>query len=181
MQLTQTLSIGSTKLSVLLFYLRLFGRPSQTFRAINALMMLFALGWTVSFFFASVFMCNPVNSEIIPDPPDTFTCIDETKMFLAQAYSGVVLDVFILSLPLPMGMLLFCLKIRMYSYIDSAQFIGCIVPGPKSLEFSPCFFSALCKSNLRPIVHYVYLVSHPKNHCCKYHKNAISVCRYQSL
>ena len=103
MELTQIMSIGPTKISVLLLYLRLFGAPSRTFRIIDVSMVLIGLVWTVSFFFANVFKCSPVNAEMVPDPPDTFSCIDESTMFLAQAYSDVVLDALILCLPLPIG------------------------------------------------------------------------------
>lgn len=103
-ELTQLLSIGPTKLSVLLLYLRLFGRPSPTFTVIDISLIVITFIWTTSFFFANMFKCSPIYAELVPDPPETSTCIDETKMFLSQAYSDVVLDVLILSLPVPMSM-----------------------------------------------------------------------------
>jgi len=110
-ELTQLLSIGPTKLSVLLFYLRLFGRPSRAFTIINISLICITLMWMTSFFFANVFKCSPVYAELVPNPPRTSTCIDETKMFMSEAYSNVILDVLILSLPVPMSVCLFQLRL----------------------------------------------------------------------
>lgn len=103
-ELTQLLSIGPTKLSVLLFYLRLFGRPSRTFTIINMSLITVTLMWMISFFFANMFKCSPIYAELVPNPPGSSTCIDESKMFLAQAYSDIILDVLILALPIPISM-----------------------------------------------------------------------------
>lgn len=57
--------------------------------------------WTVVFFFCNLLQCWPISVNWTGFGAATEQCIDTNKMYLAQAYSDVLLDVLILSLPVP--------------------------------------------------------------------------------
>lgn len=98
-QLTQTLTFGFTKLSVLLFYKRIF---KGTFVNTSAWTMIaVTIVWTVAFLFANMFQCWPFWINWTAFGATKENCININTMFRAQAYSDVFTDVLILSLPLP--------------------------------------------------------------------------------
>jgi hypothetical protein len=102
--LTQVLSIGPTKLSVLLFYRRIFAKNGARWFDILSMVMIFVVtGWTISFFFANLFECTPIESLWTLKPSDKRHCIQQLKMFLAQAYADVVTDGIIICLPIPIS------------------------------------------------------------------------------
>lgn len=60
--------------------------------------------WTISFFFANMFECLPISDAFLHalGTVHNENCIDAIPMYLVQAYSDVVLDVFILLIPIPL-------------------------------------------------------------------------------
>ncbi|KAL9071978.1 MAG: hypothetical protein Q9161_003910 [Pseudevernia consocians] len=98
-QLTTTLTFGFTKLSVLLFYKRIF---KGTFvKPTVWTMIAVVLVWTVAFFFANLFQCWPLWIVWTGFGSTVQNCINTNIMYLAQAWSDVLSDVVILTLPLP--------------------------------------------------------------------------------
>lgn len=57
--------------------------------------------WTVAFFFANMLQCIPLSLNWTGLGGNNFQCIDENMMYLGQAFSDVITDVMILSMPLP--------------------------------------------------------------------------------
>ena len=98
-QLTTTLTFGLTKLSVLLFYKRVF--RGNTFNVAVWTMISIVSVWTVAFFFSNLLQCFPiwVNWESSGGLVDY--CINTNMMYLAQAWTDVLTDMMILSLPIP--------------------------------------------------------------------------------
>lgn len=98
--LTTTLTFAFTKLSVLLFYRRVF--QGEIFAKVTIAMFAVIFFWTVGFFFSNLLQCWPISTNwnayggTAPD-----RCIMETEMYLAQAYSDVLTDLMILAMPLP--------------------------------------------------------------------------------
>ncbi|CAD6569874.1 MAG: hypothetical protein ASARMPRED_003298 [Alectoria sarmentosa] len=82
-QLTSTLTFGFTKLSVLLFYKRIF---KGTFVKPSVWTMIaVVLIWTVAFFFANLFQCWPLWIDWTGFGSTVDNCIDTNAMYLAQA------------------------------------------------------------------------------------------------
>ncbi|CAF9940665.1 MAG: hypothetical protein ALECFALPRED_008785 [Alectoria fallacina] len=82
-QLTSTLTFGFTKLSVLLFYKRIF---KGTFVKPSVWTMIaVVLIWTVAFFFANLFQCWPIWIDWTGFGSTVDNCIDTNAMYLAQA------------------------------------------------------------------------------------------------
>ncbi|MCJ1420086.1 hypothetical protein MMC32_006443 [Xylographa parallela] len=98
--LTQTLTFGFTKLAVLLFYKRIF--RGSLFTVVVWTMIVITIIWTVAFFFANLLQCIPIWINWTGEGVTAENCIDETTMYLAQAWSDVFTDVAILSIPLPL-------------------------------------------------------------------------------
>lgn len=98
-QLTTTLTFGFTKLSVLLFYKRIF---KGTFVKPSVWTMIgVVVVWTLGFFFANLFQCWPLWIDWTKFGFTYQNCINTNAMYLAQAWSDVLTDLIILTLPLP--------------------------------------------------------------------------------
>ena len=57
--------------------------------------------WTVSFFFANMLQCYPISVNWTGLAGSADTCIDENMMYLGQAFSDVITDLMILTMPIP--------------------------------------------------------------------------------
>jgi hypothetical protein len=91
-------TLASTKISVLLLYLRIF--PHESFRcAASATIGMIALS-TVIIFFMTIFSCHPVaffwNRDIRGG-----TCININKLAYANSAMSIIQDLLIVALPLP--------------------------------------------------------------------------------
>lgn len=98
--LTTTLTLAFTKVSVLLFYKRVF--QGEVFAQVTNAMFAIIFFWTVGFFFSNLLQCWPISinwNAYGGTAPDR--CISETKMYLGQAYSDVLTDLMIIAMPLP--------------------------------------------------------------------------------
>lgn len=98
-QLTSTLTFGFTKLSVLLFYKRIF-KGTFVKPAVWTMISVVCV-WTVAFFFANLFQCWPLWIDWTDFGSTEENCINTNVMYLAQAWSDVLTDIIILTLPLP--------------------------------------------------------------------------------
>ena len=98
-QLSTTLTFGLTKFSVLLFYKRVF--RGDTFNAAVWTMMSIIGVWTTAFFFANLLQCYPIWLNWEASGAQVSSCINTNMMYLAQAWTDVLTDVMILSLPIP--------------------------------------------------------------------------------
>ena len=98
-QLCSTLVFGFTKLSVLLFYKRVF--RGNTFNAAVWTMIAIVVVWTVAFFLANVLQCYPIWINWNASGAQADQCINTNMMYKAQAWTDVLTDIMILSLPVP--------------------------------------------------------------------------------
>lgn len=98
-QLSTTLTFGLTKLSVLLFYKRVF--RGDTFNTAVWTMISMIGVWSVAFFFANLLQCYPIWYNWEASGAQANSCIQTNTMYLAQAWTDVLTDIIILSLPIP--------------------------------------------------------------------------------
>lgn len=98
-QLSSTLTFGLTKMSVLLFYKRVF--RGNTFNAAVWTMISIIGVWSTAFFFANLLQCYPISLNWVSSGAENYACIQTNTMYLAQAWTDVLTDLMILSLPIP--------------------------------------------------------------------------------
>jgi hypothetical protein len=101
-QLSQICAIGLAKISVLLFYRRIF--RGTLFNVATWTVIGLVAAWMVAFFFANLLECLPISEAFVNAPGlgGNPKCINAIPMYLAQVYSDVVLDVLILAIPIPL-------------------------------------------------------------------------------
>jgi hypothetical protein len=101
-QLSQIFAIGPVKISVLLFYRRIF--RGHLFNISTWTVIGLVAAWMVAFFLANLLECLPISEAFVNAPGigGNPKCINAIPMYLAQVYSDVVLDVLILAIPIPL-------------------------------------------------------------------------------
>jgi hypothetical protein len=93
-------AFGFTKLSILFFYRRIF--RGLAFDIVSWTLIAVSVGWTISFFFATVFDCGTNIERNWGNVLDVQTkCINNFKLYLDLAITDVVVDVLILLTPIP--------------------------------------------------------------------------------
>ncbi|KAI0869413.1 hypothetical protein GGS24DRAFT_478871 [Hypoxylon argillaceum] len=98
----QISALGPTKLSVLLFYRRVFGVEKRCFNIMSITLMTLVTIWTIGFFFTNIFSYTPVSDFWTKPPGESHRSFDHvTEMFNAQCFADMTLDIFIVILPLP--------------------------------------------------------------------------------
>lgn len=114
--LTQVLSIGPTKVSVLFFYRRIFSKNGTRWFNITSLIMIYiVVGWTISFFFVNLFECGlDIDQLWMMKPTASRQCVRQFKMCQSQAYSAVATDILIIILPIPISKLPRLLKYQFW-------------------------------------------------------------------
>ncbi|KAH8667107.1 hypothetical protein BX600DRAFT_436472 [Xylariales sp. PMI_506] len=85
------------KMSLMIFYTRL--SPVRVYQIAAWFGVFIALGSNISLTFATTFPCRPL--EVAWDPLLTGTCIDRSASYKATAILGLVLDVYLIVLPIP--------------------------------------------------------------------------------
>ncbi|MCJ1476642.1 hypothetical protein MMC13_005310 [Lambiella insularis] len=92
-------AIATIKLSILLFYARIF--PNKNFRkqlyAVGAVVIM----WWISCQFTTIFECTPIDYFWTADSGVDGRCIAIQKYFLGQAIPSIITDLVILIIPLP--------------------------------------------------------------------------------
>jgi hypothetical protein len=91
------LILAFTKVSILMFYLRVFQRP--LFRKIVMVNVGFVILIGVIFMFVVIFQCNPVNG--FWDKTIESTCVDANAVAYSAAAVGIFQDFVVLFLPIP--------------------------------------------------------------------------------
>ena len=104
-QLTQVLSLGLVKVSVLLFYRRIFANKSAAtlFNIVSQIWIVVVLLWTVAFFFAFIFSCE-LRSWALWISSETFYKDCHNTIILEEGFvaSDFGTDIVTLIVPLPM-------------------------------------------------------------------------------
>ena len=97
----QPLAFGIIKLSVLFVYRRIF--RGKTFDIVSKVMLGILTVWTIGYFFASVFVCKTAFWAIWGNLEQYLAhCGQTTSLPESLAISDVILDVMVLSIPIPM-------------------------------------------------------------------------------
>ena len=97
-QVLATAGLGLTKASILVFYRNIF--TVHRFRLVANVMLAIVFAWTVSIFFANLFLCYPVTALI-----EAFygnKCVNGVAVWFASTISDVIIDIVILAMPIPM-------------------------------------------------------------------------------
>ena len=98
--ITQPISLGTVKLSVLLFHRRIF--RVKHFDIISKAYISIVLLWMTGYFFADLFACGIQFWSYWGSLYDYLGhCIKIDKLYESLAISDVILDVMVLSLPIP--------------------------------------------------------------------------------
>lgn len=90
-------TIVAIKMSILLFYNRLFG-VRDLFRYCVFAMMAITWGWGIAVFFATLFQCNPIAANWDKTIPGSHCLLDH--ILLKMSVPNAVLDWFVLLLPI---------------------------------------------------------------------------------
>lgn len=90
---------GFIKLSVLLFYRRIF--VTSTFRLINNIIIVLISLWALSFFVAEILLCGTHPKDQWDKNPLTWHCADHSLMLLWFAITDVIGDIAVLAMPYP--------------------------------------------------------------------------------
>ena len=91
-------AITSIKISILLFYRRLF--DVQLFKLITAVIGGVCIAWWLAVCLVGVFECNPIYG--IWDSSAQSTCIDAPHYYIGVAVPNIITDITILVLPVRM-------------------------------------------------------------------------------
>ncbi|KAJ5439716.1 uncharacterized protein N7458_010714 [Penicillium daleae] len=90
------LTMNTTKMSILMLYLRIF--PQRWFRITCYALLIILTSYMVAAFFASIFQCTPVTRAWDRSIPGS--CIDITTNWYANAGFSIATDFIILALPM---------------------------------------------------------------------------------
>ncbi|KAK6614270.1 hypothetical protein H4I96_00591 [Botrytis cinerea] len=103
-ELLQIPALGFVKLSLILFYRRVFTRnAAPRFNVVTWFMIIIIIIWTLSFFFSILFICGTDFSAYWTSTiVEKAHCVDTDMLHNAFAISDVVTDFVIISLPVPM-------------------------------------------------------------------------------
>lgn len=99
----QLLSLGTltfTKVSILLFYRRIF--RGRLFDYLVLTLGAVVAAWGISFFFATLFECFPISQVWTTFYGQPRHCYQYLPMFYGTAVSNMIIDFMIIALPWPM-------------------------------------------------------------------------------
>ncbi|KAI0017877.1 hypothetical protein F4780DRAFT_795560 [Xylariomycetidae sp. FL0641] len=93
-------SVGlcAIKLSVLLFFRRIFSTPS--FRKVNNVFILVTITWGLAYTFVLAFQCTPPRFYWEKLENEYESCVNIFQLYVSFAYSDLFLDIFIFLLPI---------------------------------------------------------------------------------
>ncbi|KAI0151714.1 hypothetical protein GGR57DRAFT_170850 [Xylariaceae sp. FL1272] len=92
-------SVTLPKLSAIFFYARVFSTMNRAFRIHLWIVGGLTSGWLISAYISTVFQCTPIGKAWNPTIPGT--CIDVFPWYVTTALLSVLVDFYILLLPIP--------------------------------------------------------------------------------
>ncbi|KAF2640115.1 hypothetical protein P280DRAFT_452571 [Massarina eburnea CBS 473.64] len=92
-------SLAFTKVSILLFYLRL--SPHIWFRVLVRILLGIVVTYAIVYDLLSIFACKPIAASWDLRLAPTATCIDTLTKYMALSVLNIIIDVFTLVLPIP--------------------------------------------------------------------------------
>ena len=99
----QILSLGFIKLSVVMFYRRIFCTGVRTCISYSVIFMSgLIIAWTIAFFFVFIFYCGRHPSKAWGTVADIVKyCPNALNDQLALGISDAIMDIFIIAMPIP--------------------------------------------------------------------------------
>lgn len=91
-------TICCNKVSVLIFYLRIF--PTRSFRIACFAVMAIIVGWSLGAIFATIFQCIPIAASW--NKSITGNCVNSDATWVSYAVINIVTDAMVLALPIPL-------------------------------------------------------------------------------
>ena len=92
------MAISIIKISILLFYKRLFETP--TFRLLTHFVGCLVVGWWISVLLVNIFTCHPISGYW--DHSIESTCIHAKSFYMGSSIANIIIDAVILALPVHM-------------------------------------------------------------------------------
>ena len=104
LQLLGPFNLAVIKLSILLLYRRIFYTGAyKTFKTINNIVIGVNIAWGLAFVFALAFQCKPPSNFWTKFELEyTAYCVDVQSLYLASGISDLILDIIVISLPIPL-------------------------------------------------------------------------------
>lgn len=96
-QIVYLLALGTIKISVLYFYLRIFGTHGRTRILVFATMALVAM-WLIAYVFTAIFLCTPIRKQWMPLIDGK--CGDQLAMDESMVITNIITDIIIMLLPM---------------------------------------------------------------------------------
>ena len=97
--LLQILALGAVKLSLIYLYRRVF--LGRSFELLSTIMIVIVVAWTITFFFATVFLCRTDFWAIWGSLADLLShCVNTSKVTVYFSATDVATDILILIMPL---------------------------------------------------------------------------------
>ncbi|KAI8954030.1 hypothetical protein F4801DRAFT_587936 [Xylaria longipes] len=124
-QITYKISIGLTKSSILLLYLRIFSSVRWLRRTCYALLAL-VISNCIATTFVTIFQCNPVVAAFDKDITNK-TCINISPFWYANAFVSIGTDLIILVIPMPLICALQMPRLRKAALIIAFGLGACVV------------------------------------------------------
>ena len=93
------LGITLPKYSAILFYMRIFMLNTTLYRINVWIALSLVTAWILFAIPSTIFQCTPIRKAWIPSTPGH--CINNYQWFLGSAISSVIIDFYIMLLPLP--------------------------------------------------------------------------------
>ncbi|KAI1850981.1 hypothetical protein JX266_003646 [Neoarthrinium moseri] len=97
--LVYTFTVASAKATLCFFYRRL--SPFRTYQIFVWITMFICVGSSMGIFFSLVFACKPLAASWEPTLAVTAQCLDRPAIYVATAGIGIITDVILLALPIP--------------------------------------------------------------------------------
>jgi len=88
---------GLIKLSVLLFYRRIF--TTEAFRSRNNIVIILIALWALAFFLAEVFVCGSRPAILWRGKPSKGQCVNQAQLLLWFAITDIIGDIAVLTMP----------------------------------------------------------------------------------
>lgn len=95
-ELGYAIAIATIKISILISYMRIFGRL-QWFRIVVMAIGSLTIMWFLAHFFSVIFQCTPVDKAWYPSKPGH--CINVVAFLWGNSLANMILDYVILLLP----------------------------------------------------------------------------------
>ena len=126
-QLTYTFAVPTVKISILLFYRRIF--VTRSFQIASLVLIMCCVAWFIAIFMLDIFQCTPVQRQW--DRTIEGSCVNDRLSFVSNGIFNILIDFATLLLPMPV-----IWKLHR-SWQDRIALMGIFALGSLYVPFSP--------------------------------------------